>query len=146
MMKVVLLKNVTSLGMMHDIKEVSDGYAMNYLLPKNIAKIVTPELLKQYKIEAGVHKKRLQKKDKAAMEIGKKFKNITLKIESKKNNEGTLYAAIQRKDVTMLLKEKGFLLSEDRIIIEKPIKEVGEYNIKIKLAQKVETVVRLKVI
>lgn len=131
-MKVILLSNVKALGRKNEIKEVSDGYARNFLLPKKLAERATPELVQkvqaQEKQRTEKEKEELDKKKKLAGSLqGRKF---TLKAKDKK---GKLFGSITAKQISEKLAENGFVIWEKCLNISKPIKDLGEHRIKIDL-------------
>lgn len=133
-MKVIFLKDVPRVGNKNEIKEISDGYASNFLLPRGLAKVATENAVKEHElkmreilVEKNVQKNLLEK---SLNEI--KQKVITLL--GKANEKGHLFQAIHKKEITeALYKEHRAQISEEFIILEKPIKEVGEFQIPIKI-------------
>jgi large subunit ribosomal protein L9 len=131
-MKIILLVDVKTLGKKNEIKEVSDGYARNFLFPRKLAQMATPELVK--KTEA----QEKQRAEKESEETGKKKRlaeslqgrKFTLKAKDKK---GKLFGSITAKQISEKLAENGFVIWEKCLNISKPIKELGEHKIKIDL-------------
>jgi len=137
-MKIILLQDVKSLGKRGEIKEVSDGYARNFLFPKKLAQMATPEIVKkteaQEKQRVEKEKEEIGKKKKLAESLqGKKF---TIKAKDKK---GKLFGSITAKQISEKLAENGFVIWEKCLNIAKPIKELGEHKIKIDLGDGIAT-------
>lgn len=131
-MKVLLLQNVKKVGQKGELVEVSDGFAINFLIKQSLAKIATKDILKQrIKEEVKKEKVKKEKKDKD-LEVLSKLNNKVFKIKTKTNDHGHLFAKISKKQIADLvgLKIENILLKED-------IKKVGEFIIKINLAGKI---------
>jgi len=132
-MKVILQKDIPNLGDAGDIKDVSPGYARNYLLPRKLV-IVSNESSKR----AVEHQKKLikikkDKRKKQSEKIAESFAGMELHIAVQVGEEGKLFGSVTAMDIAKKLKEKGFDIDKRKIIIENPIKQEGEYNVKIKL-------------
>ncbi len=131
-MKVIFLQDVPRVGKRHDVKDVNDGYAMNFLLPRKLAEIATPKAVatlelrkKEILIEREVQENLLLKN---LEEI--KGKSVTM--HGKANDQGHLFSAIHKKEIMdAMRKEHQAEIGEDLIRLEKPIKSVGEYEIPI---------------
>lgn len=128
----ILLQDIKNLGKKGEVKEVSDGHARNFLLPKKLAERATPELVQkvqaQEKQRVEKEKEEMDKKKKLAESLrGKKF---TLKAKDKK---GKLFGSITAKQISEKLAENGFVIWEKCLNISKPLKELGEHRIKIDL-------------
>jgi len=144
-MQIILLQNVKNLGKKGELKNVSDGYARNFLFAKKLAEVATKEAI--------VRVESLQKKEKIAelenlektKKLSAELKGKLIEIKAKGKEKGKLFGSISAKDVAKKLSEAGFDISEKAIIMPAHIKEIGEYEIKISLAQEVETKIKLKV-
>lgn len=144
-MQIILLQDVKNLGKKGELKNVSDGYARNFLFAKKLAETATKEATErieaQRKKEKTAEIENLEKLKKIASEL--KDKLIEIKAKEK---DGKLFGSISAKDILKEISTLGFSISEKEIILpETHIKEIGEYEIKISLANGVETKVRLKV-
>ena len=132
-MKVILLQDMAGLGKKYDVKNVSDGYARNFLVPKNLAKIATPKAIKAIEAE----KKRLEQEKKIQENILQKnlesLKDLKIVFDGKNNEKGHLFAGIHNQDISKILKEQYHLdIPAEMIELEKPVKETGQYKIKVK--------------
>ena len=131
-MQVILLKDVKKLGKKDEIKNVADGYAMNFLLPRKLAITATDEKLKQ--IEAGVKrtKKIVSQRKNKYEELIKKLKGLKLEIKVKVSAGGKLFAGLSGKDISRELKgQKKIEIDEKFIKLDKHIKKIGEHRVKI---------------
>lgn len=137
-MKIILIKNVPKVGLKHDIKDVSDGYALNLLIPRGLAEVATPGNLK--KMEVLKAKEEGEKKAKEA-EIAKnlgEIAKIKIEMKGKANEKGHLFAGITKEMIAEELAKTGHSsIHSDFIVLDKHIKEVGEHDIAIKVLDKV---------
>ncbi len=136
-MKIILFQDIPKVGRKYDIKNVSDGHALNLLIPKGLAEVATPAALKKVeklKMEESGHKK--VQEDLLLMNL-KTIGNATLEIKEKANEKGHLFAGVHKEEIIAHMKaDKHIDLLPDFIVLEKPIKEVGEYMVEIKVKDK----------
>ncbi len=136
-MRVIFLQDVARVGKRHDIKEVNDGYAINFLLPRKLAEPATPKAIanlekrnKNIEIEREVQEDLLLKN---LEEI--KGKIITIKVKA--DEKGHLFSKIHTKEIVEEMKKQNHAdISEEFIVLEKPIKEIGEHEIPIVIKNK----------
>lgn len=132
-MKIILTKNIEGLGKAGDVKKVADGHARNFLLPQKLAEIATESAIKK----AGdlAKEKTREKKEELAkiQESAEKLKGKTITIKAKEK-EGKLFGSIGSREIVAGLKKIGLKIPEKSIIMEKPIKEIGGKEIKVKLS------------
>ena len=143
-MQIILLQDVKNLGKKGELKNVAEGYARNFLFAKKLAATATKEAIERVET--------LQKKEKIAeLESLEKTKKLASELKDKlieikaKGKEGKLFGSISTKDVVKELGTLGFDISEKSVIMPTHIKEIGEYEIKINLAQGIEAKIKLKV-
>ena len=131
-MKVILSQDVAGVGRKGEIKNVSDGYAGNFLLPKKLAQIATPNaLVVAEKLKNQMEQDREVQKDILEKNI-KGLKDLKVQIKAKANEKGHLFSIIHPDEISKILKEQYHLDIPSKIIeIEKPIKEIGEHIIKV---------------
>lgn len=141
-MRVILTKDVKNLGKKDEIREVSNGYARNYLIKNSLAKPATNKSLEETKrkqeIEEGKEKERKKKNEL----IAKKLSGQVFKIKVKAENE-KLFGSVDKDFISKKIKEGGFDVDQESINLTTPIKKTGEYSIKIKLSEEIETNIRL---
>lgn len=145
-MKVILTGDVTGKGKAGDIVNVSDGYARNYLFPKKLAKQATAENLNAANIaQAAVnHKKAVEKQD--AKELADKISGMTLTIKAKHGGNGKLFGAITAKEVAAELnKAMGVAIDKKKFQVPN-IKELGTYDVSVKVYAEVSTALKVEVI
>lgn len=145
-MKVILLKDVKGQGKKGEIVNVSDGYARNYLFPRNLAQEATAQNLNsaQVKQEAAAHKKEMEKKN--AQEMAKQLENKGVVIKAKCGSTGRLFGAITNAEIAEALNQQtGLELDKKKVVLANPIKELGEYTVTVKLYAGVQAKIGLKV-
>ena len=144
-MKVILLTNLTGFEQIGDIKNVSDGYARNFLLPRKMAKAATDSALKEVE---GLKKQlsTMQAVEKEhATKIAEQLKDLTVEITRKATKTGKLFAGIDKEDLAKEIKKaSGVSLKEDMIESE-PIKQIGEHLVNLELTPEVKTQVKIVV-
>lgn len=145
-MKVILLQDVEKLGKKFDVKEVADGYARNFLLPKNLVKPATEEALKQLEAEKEAAAKKAEEELKATEEIVERLDNQEIEIIAKIDENGKLYGSLTALKIARVLKDKGFDVSKNQIKLKEPIKEVGEYDIIVEFPHGLEAKVKIIVV
>lgn len=129
-MKVILLKDVPGIGRKYDVKHMSDGHAVNFLIPRGFAAPATPERLKRVLVEKAAQEgeKKVQG-DLLAKNI-QSLNGVTIIIESKANEQGHLFKGIRGEDIAAaILTRAHFEIPAEAIQLEHPIKEVGEWEI-----------------
>jgi large subunit ribosomal protein L9 len=127
-MKVILLKDIPKVGQRNTIKEVKDGFALNMLIPRGLARQTTPDAVQQ--MERAQIREGEANTASAAELVAKISKLGQIEIKVKANEKGHLFAGVGK---TEIAKELG--VSEENIILEHPIKEVGEHEVEIKIGE-----------
>ncbi len=136
-MRVIFLQDVQRVGKKYDIKEVNDGYATNFLLPRKLAETATPKAVselekrkKNIEIEREVQESLLLKNLEA-------IKGKAIVMKGKANDKGHLFSAIHTKEIVEAMKTQNHAdIGEEFIVLEKPIKEIGEHEIPISIKGK----------
>jgi large subunit ribosomal protein L9 len=146
-LKVILAKDYEKLGSAGDIINVKDGFAKNYLIPNNIVILLTKGNINQMEIV----KKSLIKKDAGNIAEAKKLleliDNVKITIKVNSSPEGRLFGSITNKDVAeKILEVKKIELDRKKIELEEHIKEVGTYNVSIKLYKDVKASIQLEIV
>ncbi|MCK5332495.1 50S ribosomal protein L9 [Candidatus Parcubacteria bacterium] len=145
-MKVILKKDVQNLGSMGDVKEISDGYARNFLIPGGYAEIATKSLIIKSEEEKIKRSQKAEEDLMIAEKIASKIEGTSIELKNKADEKGKLYAAIKVEEISDELTSKGFDLEKGKVIIKEPIKELGEYEIIIDFAHGLEAKVKLTII
>ncbi|MGE0206666.1 MAG: 50S ribosomal protein L9 [Candidatus Babeliales bacterium] len=145
-MKVYLRKDVERIGMQGEIVKVSDGFAKNFLFPKQLAVEVTPEnesfyITRQRKVE--------NRKEVIATQsslLAEKIKTTQLVLKRKLHDGSKLYGSISPVEIVDALAEKGIKVAKNQILFDKSIKEKGSYEITIKLSSRLQPKVKISVV
>lgn len=147
-MQVILLKNVEKLGRAGEVKNVSDGYAMNFLLPKKMAEAVTAEKINKLKNkETGQIKNREKEREAGEKQLKKLMEIKGLVIERKVSENGKLFAGIGEKEIAEeLKKQKRAEVAEKFIKMAKHIKETGVHRVGIDFGNNLKTEITIKVV
>ncbi len=135
-MRVILLQDIKSLGKRNEVKEVSNGYASNFLIPQGLVEIASDRKVKE--IENTNIKNEIKEKKiiEVKEEIIKKINNLSLTFKEKVSEAGHLFAAIGSDKIIAELNKQGVKLDKTHLIIGKPLKEIGEHQVKIKFNNK----------
>ena len=132
-MKVILQKDIPNLGDAGDIKEVSPGYARNFLLPRKLVIVANESSKRAIDHQKKLVKIKKEKRKKQSEKLAESMTGLELRIAVQIGEEGKLFGSVTAMDIAKKLKEKGFEIDKRKIIIETPIKQEGEYTVKIKL-------------
>ncbi|MFA5722048.1 MAG: 50S ribosomal protein L9 [Candidatus Paceibacterota bacterium] len=145
-MKIYLLKEVSHLGKQGEIKEVSDGYALNYLLPNKIAKRADAKIIE--KVSQQKEQKTIEEKNRKeeALKLADGLQAMTLEISLKFSKKGKeAYDSVNSKRIIEELKNKDINLKESQIELKTPIKKEGDYEIPVILDKGIKTSLKIKV-
>jgi len=146
-MKVILLQNVAKIGQKGEIKNVADGYALNFLIPKKLAQVATDLRVSEAQAKEGKKNRQEEKRNEKDQSLIKKLKGVKLEFKVKASDAGKLFAGLAEKDIVdELKKQKKIEVDSKCVKMEKHIKEIGEYKIKISLGKKLEETIKVKVI
>ncbi|OQX01038.1 50S ribosomal protein L9 [Candidatus Parcubacteria bacterium A4] len=142
-MKVILLQDIETLGKKLDTKEVKDGYARNFLIPKNLVKLATKKSLiwleTQKEIMAKVAEEELKETEKKVSAVDGQEITITTKVGKKEE----LFESVTTQKISEELKKIGIEVDKKQIDLESPIKKLGEYQVKIKFGHNLEAEVKV---
>lgn len=142
-MKVILREDVERVGKTGDLVEVSIGYARNFLIPKKLAAEATEKNVKALEHARRLISDKTKKERKEALELAKKIGEASVTIQVKVGEEDKLFGSVTAKDIADALSYEGIKIDKKKIQLESPLKELGTFDIPIKLHQ--DTVANLKV-
>ncbi|HBE72582.1 MAG TPA: 50S ribosomal protein L9 [candidate division Zixibacteria bacterium] len=145
-MKVILKKDVPSLGQRTDLVEVKPGYARNYLIPQGLALPATDQALKSIQTLIKSEAQKLSKKKQQAELMAKGINEISCTATVQAGEEDRLYGSVTASDIAELMAQQGIKIDKRKIELEEPIKKLGVYNIPIRLHPEVEATVKLWVV
>ena len=129
-MKIILLQNVPKIGKKREVRNVADGYARNFLIPQGLARMASSQAIE--------HIERLKKADEETWRAQKELlKNALAKVDGEKiavtakaNEKGHLFAGLGKEEISVFLKKQGYRhILPEHIVLEAPLKEIGEHEI-----------------
>ena len=145
-MEIILRADVQHLGKIGEVVKVKDGYARNYLLPKGLAYPATEANKKRIAFE-GERLARLRAGEKSAAEAeAAKLADVQLSFAMKVGEEDKLYGSVTASDIQRKLEELGIHVDKRKIDLQEPIRELGEFNVGIKIHPEVRPEVRITVV
>ncbi|SFE68928.1 50S ribosomal protein L9 [Peptostreptococcus sp. D1] len=145
-MKVILLQDVKGTGKKGEIKEVSDGYARNFLLKKKVAVEANNTNLKELDEKSKSKERKALIEYEEAVLLGKQMEGVNIEIFSKAGEGGRLFGSITSKEIAeQLKKQKNIDVDKRKILLDEPIRSLGSRFVEIKIHQKVTTKVRVDV-
>lgn len=137
-MKVIFIQDVKGKGKKGEIKEVSDGYARNFLIPKGLAKEASADALNTAKLQEKAKLARIEAEKKEALEISESLKAIQVIVKAKAGKEGKLFGAVTSQEISDALFEQfGISIEKNKIVQGEPIKAYGPYSLKCKLGYEI---------
>ncbi len=146
-MKIILRKDLETLGRTGEVIHVKDGYARNYLIPRGYAYVATEGAVKALEIEKKRLQKRLEVDRIRAEELANELSQVQLSIPMKVGEEGRLYGSVTQIMIAEKLKEDyNYEIDKRQIILDEPIKSLGIFDIKIKLFQDIFATIKVWVI
>ena len=146
-MKVIFNVDVKGQGKKGEMKEVSDGYARNFLLPKNLASEATTDNINALKLKEKAKANQIAKEKAAAMETSEKLGAIQVIIKAKAGNGGKLFGAVTSQEISKALKEQhGIEIEKNKIVMKDSIKNFGSYTVKAKLGHEISGNVSVMVV
>src|SRR5438309_5654552 len=143
--EVLLRTSVESLGRVGEVVRVRPGFARNYLLPQGIAVLPTKENLRLVEKDKVVEATLEAERAKARAELAARLSGLSVTIEAKANPEGHLFGSVGAKQVAEALSAKGFAIEERQVRLE-PVKQLGEYEVKVHLSPDTEPAIKLWVV
>ncbi len=145
-MKVLFVKEVQGTAKVGDVKEVSPGYARNYLLPKRLAVVADDRVVEQIKQREEAVRRRTEKALTEAREAAARLKKLTVTIYAKTGDGGRLFGSVTNADIaTQLKREAGIDIDKRKIEVEPPIKSLGPHEVMVQLHTEVSETLRVVV-
>ena len=145
-MKIILKQDMDDLGLEVNIVEVAKGYARNYLIPKGVALEATKQNIKLFDMQRKkIEVKRLRAKEDAE-KIKEKMAEIVITISQKSGEEEKLYGSVTSMDIATLLEKQGIAIDRRKIVLDKPIKRLGEFEVPVRLYPEVTGSIKVVVV
>lgn len=145
-MKVIFLKDVKGQGKKGEIKELSEGYVRNFLLPRGLAKEATDGNVKSLEAQKKSEDKRKEQEKLEAQQLAEKMNEMTVKIKGKAGEGGRLFGAISSKQVVEALEEQFNVKVDKRKLDMEPIRSLGVTQVKTKLYHDIVATLKVHVV
>lgn len=146
-MKVIFLKDMKGQGKKGEIKEVSEGYAHNFLLPRGVVKLATDGNVKNQEMQDASEQKRKQQEKEEAIALGKRMEELPVILKAKAGEGGRLFGAITSKQVAEALeKQHGIKVDKRKMDMQDPIRTLGVTQVPIKLHVDVKSTLKVQVV
>ena len=146
-MKVIFNADVKGKAKKGEMKEVSDGYARNCLLPRGLAAEATADNINALKLKEKARAAQIEKEKAQAMENAKKLEGVQVVVRAKAGSNGKLFGAVTSQEISSALKEQfGIEVEKNKIVQAEPIKNYGSYTVKAKLGYEISGSVNVLVV
>ena len=146
-MKVLLIKDVKTLGKAGEIKEVADGYGKNFLIGKGLALHATTEVLNKWKSEQKKQAEKEAKEIADAKELAEKLNSTKLTIKHKIGANGHLIGSVTNKEISESLEQQfSIIIDKKHISVDKKFKSVGIYEVDCKLGHSIHATLKVDII
>lgn len=144
-MKVIFLKDVKGTGKKGEIKEISDGYARNFLFPKKLAVVASEGNLTTLNEEKKKNQELEAQKLQEANKLKEKLETLTLSFTTKVGKEGKVFGSVTSKQISEQLRSQGLDIDKKQIHLDDPIRSLGTTQVSVKLHSQVTAAVRVSV-
>jgi len=135
-MKIVLLEDVANVGRAGEVKEVADGYGRNFLLPKKLALLATPSALKAAEVQLQKEKEKQQHFDAEITKLAQQIEGLLITFKERVSSEDRLYGSVRDSDIARELSQlTGLDIAKEKIELEEPIRQLGEYEVAVRLSE-----------
>jgi large subunit ribosomal protein L9 len=145
-MEVILREHVDNLGRRGEVVRVADGYARNYLLPRKLALLATEGNKKQIAREKVKFDLKEAEEQKVAQAIAERIANVDVEIARKVGETDALYGSVTTSDIAEALGKKGYEVDRRKLVLQEPIKKLGEFSIPVKLHREVTAQIKVRVV
>ncbi len=146
-MKVILLQEVKNLGGAGEIKEVTDGYARNFLIPRGLAEEATKGRVKENEEKRLKVQRRKDRELGEAEKLKDKLQGKAIRIKARAGGADRLFGAVTSREIAdVLQQELGLTIDKKKIDLSQPIKQLGEYKVKIKIYPSIQTEIKVIVV
>ena len=132
-MEVILTQDFDELGLEGDVVNVAKGYGRNYLIPQGIAIEATPQNRKAMELKSKKIEVRRLKVKADAETLKERMESLVVSLSQKAGEEGKLYGSVTSMDIASALENQGISIDKRKIVLEKPIKTLGEFDIPVKI-------------
>ncbi len=144
-MRVVFLDNVDGVAQAGEIKNVADGYARNFLLPRKLAAAATTSMMQQAEARAKALAREQEKLDEAARGVAGTISASPIVLKAKVGEQGRLFGSITSSDIAEAISARGGAVEHRQVLLDAPIKDVGSYAVDVNLTRNVRAQVTVEV-
>ena len=146
-MKVIFNEDVRGQGKRGEMKEVSDGYARNYLLPRKLASEATADAVNAFKLREKAKAAQIARDRALAEENAKKLAGVVVQVQARAGQGGRLFGAVTSQEISDALREQhGIEIEKNKIVQSEPIKSFGNFEVKAKLGYEVSGKINVLVV
>ena len=133
-MKIILKQDVEKLGRRGDVVNVAPGFGRNYLLPRKMAIAVTPTNIKMIEIERQALKKKVEIERKSFQSLTQKLNQVSLTFTRRAGEKDVIFGSVSSGDVKEALDGLGYDIDKKKILLDEPIKRLGNFSVPIKIS------------
>jgi large subunit ribosomal protein L9 len=144
-MQIILREDIPNLGRPGDVVKVRDGYARNFLLPRNLAIEANPKNMRAFEHQKRLALMRREAKKNEALKLKERLEALRIKLTARAGEEGKLFGSVTNIDIERSLREQNLEIERRKILLAEPIKQLGEYNVSIKVDPEVEAILKITV-
>ncbi len=145
-MKVLLMKSVEDLGIGGEVVNVANGYARNFLFPRNLAIKATPSAVRSAQLYRAKALEEQAETINQSEQLAEKLKGFIIEIAASADDSGHLYGSITEKQISAVLKEAGFDIDAEHVLLSDHIKKTGEFPISVKIYGDIRSEIIVKIL
>jgi large subunit ribosomal protein L9 len=135
-MKVILKEDIKGVGKKYEVKNVADGYADNFLIPRKLAEYASPDAVKAAEILKATSAAEIEIREKLGQKQIEMLKGVKVVLKKKGNEKGHLFEKIHQQEISEALKEQAKIeINPEFLMVEKPIKEIGEHTVSVQVGK-----------
>jgi len=144
-MQIILREDIPNLGRPGDVVKVRDGYARNFLLPRDLAIEANPKSIRAFEHQKRLALMRREAKKNEALKVKERLEALRINLTARAGEEGKLFGSVTNIDIERALREQNFEIERRKIMLAEPIKQLGEYNVPVKVDPEVEAILKITV-
>ena len=145
-MKIIFLEDVPSVAKTGEIKDVASGYVRNYLIPRRLAMVATPAAIKNLEAELKIRSRKQARTDAELAALAEQLEGKEITISVQAGSKARLYGSVTPADVAAALKKAGLVIDKRKIDLNRPIHQLGTYDIPIKLKRDLAPKIKVSVV
>ncbi len=146
-MKVILMSDVDGLGEAGEVVEVANGYARNYLIPRELAEEATPAAMQSWEEQRKKREAAAERARDEASYMAEKLDGVQLEISARAGESGRLFGSVTAKDIIDALREEtGLEVDRRRLDLSEPLRELGEHDVRISLYEDIDASIKVTVV